>query len=127
MLIWTNFDRFAITYLIEVAWFKNLVFLKKLCLIICKHKRTWNEFSGLSFWWIFFFCNTTKTGHILLPDCIYFASYSVKCISCFKFRHLMTSNLIFLRTKRLLKWNKKHFFWFDKCFCLDLKIKLANM
>ena len=27
----------------------------------------------------------------MLPDCVYFPSYSVKCISCFMLRHLMMS------------------------------------
>ena len=26
MLTWTNFDSFAITYLIQVDWFKNFIF-----------------------------------------------------------------------------------------------------
>ena len=32
----------------------------------------------------FFFGNITKTGQIALTDCVYFRSYSVKCISCFR-------------------------------------------
>ena len=35
--------------------------------------------------------------------------------------------MIFSRTKRLLKWNKKHFFLILKCSPLDLKNKLAKM
>ena len=66
-------------------------------------------------------------SQISLTDCVYFPNYSVKCISCFMPGHLMTSwnlkmqnsKIWFSRErKELLKWNKKHFSWFDKCFRL---------
>ena len=47
------------------------------------------HFSGNFFF--FFFCNITQTYQISLSDCIYFPSYSVKCVSCFILRHFMTS------------------------------------
>ena len=31
------------------------------------------------------------TGHISLPDRVYFQSYSVKCVSWFMLEHMMTS------------------------------------
>ena len=40
MLILTNFDSFA-----KVARFKKFIFQQRLCLILCKQKRAWNEFS----------------------------------------------------------------------------------
>ena len=64
-------------------------------------------------------CNVIQTGQIFLPGCICFPSYSVKCISCFMLRHLMTSwdlNIwtfkiwLSLERKKLSKWNKEHFF-----------------
>ena len=47
MIIWTNFDSFAMTYLMQVARINN--FPIEVCLILCKHERAWNEFSGRSF------------------------------------------------------------------------------
>ena len=53
-----------------------------------------------------------------LLDCVYFASYSVKYVSCFMYRYLMTSwhlNIWKVKTwlsqerKELSRWNKKHF------------------
>ena len=49
ILTWTDFERFAITYLIEIACFKNFIFQWKLCLILCKHKRAWNCFQATVF------------------------------------------------------------------------------
>ena len=37
-----------------------------------------------------FFCNITWTGQTSLPNCAYFPSYSVKCVSCFMLTHFMT-------------------------------------
>ena len=82
MLIWINFDSFAIL---------------RLCLI---------------------FCNMIYTGQVSLTDCVYFPSCSVKCISFFMLRHLMTSWNLNIQNpklwfswewKELLQWNKKHF------------------
>ena len=38
----------------------------------------------------FFFCDITWTDQISLINCVYFSSYSVKCVSCFMLRHLIT-------------------------------------
>ena len=79
MLILTNFNSFAITYLIYAGCFKNIIFIfldRSFCRI---------------FWWNAFLCNMTWTGQISLTDCIYFPSYLVKYISCFMLRRLMTS------------------------------------
>ena len=46
MEVWTNFDSFAITYLISVACFKNFIFQEKLCLILSKHKRPGTSFQA---------------------------------------------------------------------------------
>ena len=40
MLIWTNCDSFANTYLMYVACFKKFNFQEKLCFILCKD-RAW--------------------------------------------------------------------------------------
>ena len=53
MRIQTNFDSFAITYLIQVDCFKNFIFQQRLWLILCKHKRAQNCFLGLNFCKIF--------------------------------------------------------------------------
>ena len=62
--------------------------------ILWNLNRAWN-FSRPHFSYNFLikklFCNVTYTGQISLPDCVYFPSYSIKCVSCFMFRHLMTS------------------------------------
>ena len=42
VLICTNFDSFANTYLIKVSCFKNFIVYQKLRLILCEHKRAWN-------------------------------------------------------------------------------------
>ena len=42
MMIWTNADTFAFTYLIQVPHFKNLIFQERLWFILWKHKRAWN-------------------------------------------------------------------------------------
>ena len=53
-----------------------------------------------NFFMKFFFCNMTWPSRVSLTDCVYFQSYSVKCISCFMLRHLMTSwNLKMLNSK----------------------------
>ena len=65
-----------------------------------------------------------------LADCVYFPSYSVKCISYFMLRHLMTSQNLKMcnfkiwfsrEQKELFKWNKKHFSYFDNYSRLDLQ------
>ena len=64
-----------------------------------------------------------QTGQISLTDCVYFWSYSVKCVSCFRLRHLIIS----WQFEYLKSWNKKHFSLFHKCCLLDTQNKLANM
>ena len=44
---------------------------------------------GCSFQAIFF-CNITGTSKLALPVCVYFPNYSVKHISCFMLRYLLT-------------------------------------
>ena len=77
-------------------------------------------------------------GIIILTTQIFTSveSYSVKCVSCFMLRHLMTSwhlNIWKLKIwlsqklKELSKWNKKHFSLLHKCSHLDLKDTLAKM
>ena len=39
------------------------------------------------------FCNIKQIGQISLPDCIYFPSCSLICVSCFMLRHFMTSSI----------------------------------
>ena len=65
-----------------------------------------------------------KLAKISSPNYVYFLSYSLKCVSCFMLRYLMTSwhlNIwkviiwISQEWKELLKWNKKKFFFFQKC------------
>ena len=43
------------------------------------------------------------------------------------FEYLKSQNLIISRTKRSLKWKKKHFSLFHKCSLLDLQNKLVKM
>ena len=51
-----------------------------------------------------------QTGPISLTDCVYFPSYSVKCISCFMLRHLMMWwNLKIRDTKILFSPEQKEF------------------
>ena len=38
-----------------------------------------------------FTLNVTCTDQISLPECVYFLSYSIKCVLCFMLRRLMTS------------------------------------
>ena len=71
------------------------------------------------------FCNVFLTGQTSLPDCVYFPSYSIKCIFCFILRHLMSWHLkiwkfktgLSQERKELSRWNKKHFFLFTSAFC----------
>ena len=35
--------------------------------------------------------NITQPVQLSSPDCVYFPSYRIKCVSCFMLRHLMTS------------------------------------
>ena len=64
----------------------------------------------------------TYSGQISLTDCVYFLSYSVKCIPCYMLRHLMASwnsiskilNLYFLENKDSFWSRKKKFFWIPK-------------
>ena len=75
--------------------------------------------------------------HCYSVYCIYFPSYSVRCVSCFILRHLMTSwHLTIWKVKiwlsqegnELSKWDKKLFFLFHKCSLLHLqKEKLAKI
>ena len=69
----------------------------------------------------FSFLMLHDTGHqILLPDCVYFPSYSVKSISCFKLRHSIRRpgdiwiseklKFYFPDQKELLKRNENFFF-----------------
>ena len=93
MLIWTNFETFAITYLIYAACFKNFICQWRLCLFANA------KGSGTSFQVAVFveFCDKTNfyhmvyTGQISLADCVYFSKYSVKRIPYFILRHLKTS------------------------------------
>ena len=102
------FGKILIVLLIHI--YMHIYIQKGLDLVFCR-----------SFWeifWIVFFLNLPQTDQISLTDCIYFASYLVKCISCFMVRHLMTpwnlniwnSKIWFSREwKTLLKWNENHF------------------
>ena len=71
----------------------------------------------------------------LLPDCVYFPSYSVKCVTCFMFGHLMTSwHLNIWKVKIRLSQerkepsnlDKKYFSLFHKCSLVDINNKLAK-
>ena len=77
------------------------------------------------------FCNYTKTGHISLPDCVYFPSYSIKCVLCFMLGHLKTSwDLIIWKFKIWLfqEWKElSNFYLFHKCSLLDIQNKLAKI
>ena len=63
------------------------------------------------------FCNITQTDQILLSDCVYFPSYSVKWVSFFMLGHFMTSwhlntwkvkMWLSQERKELSRLNKKH-------------------
>ena len=87
------------------------------------------------------FFNITESGQISLPDCVYFASYSIICVSCFLLRHMKRHD-IWISEKsinsRLTKFgylkNEKSF-WsdiktfssFHKCSLLDIQNQLAKM
>ena len=74
VLIQTNFDSFANTYLISVDFFKNSILQQRLCLILFQHKRAWNYFQVPDFAEFlnnfFFFFNVTQTEQIALTDCL---------------------------------------------------------
>ena len=52
-MVQTNFDGFAITYLIYAGCFTSFIFRQRSSLILCKHRRVWNQFSCCSFHRIF--------------------------------------------------------------------------
>ena len=81
MLIWTNSDSFGCTYLsslLEKFHFPVGVVLNSL-----QTQKDLELVFTLQFLWSFslnlFLCNMAKTSQILLTDCIYFQTYSVKC------------------------------------------------
>ena len=89
-----------------------LRFLFTVCSL--KIKRVWNYCPSHTFFIEFFifylfFCNITKTAQISLPDFAYFLSYSVKSVSCFTLRYLMTSkNLNIWKVKFWLSQERKY-------------------
>ena len=60
--------------------------------IVCDRTRIFGRNVFFAFFFIkIIFCNVTRTVQVSLPACGYFRCYSVKCISCFMLRFLMTS------------------------------------
>ena len=123
---------------------KKFIFQYRLCLILCKHTKE----PGTSFQVAVYvkpfdeiiFLTYDINWPNFIKDCIYFPGYSVKCISCFMLRYLMTlwklkiynSKIWFSwEWKELFKWNEKPFsqfekYWppqtpFNKCFFENLK------
>ena len=84
-----------------------------------------------------FFGNITETSQIWSPDCVYFSSYSLECVSHFMLSHfddfIRFENLwkvkIWLSQewKELSKSNKKHFSLFHKCSLADIQNKPVKM
>ena len=105
-----------------------------------KIKKGLDQFPGHIFYIIFlikkvFFWILHKTSQISLRDCVYFPSYSVKCVSYFMLTHLMWSWHLNIKIEiwlsqeggELFKWNKRHFWMFHKCSLLDIKNKVVKM
>ena len=66
MLVWTNFDSFAITYL---SSFKNFIFQQRLCLILWKQKKPETSFQTtvlVEFFWQNYSLWNMTTGQIYL-------------------------------------------------------------
>ena len=82
--------------------------------ILWKWKRFWNYKKNKNI----YFVMLHKLAQTSLPDCVYFPSYSIKCVSWFMHMHLMTSWHLNIRNfkillsqeqKELSKWNKTTF------------------
>ena len=94
MLIWTDFESFAITYPKISKTSKNLKSFKNFIFqFFANTKGLVTRFQAAILVEVFdkiFSFIILHTGQISLTDCIYFPSYSVKCI-CFMLRHFMVS------------------------------------
>ena len=107
MLTWTNFDSFAITYLMQVDCFKNFIFQQKLYLILCKYKRASNQFQDSVlvefFYEIFsFVVKFHYNGLCLLPKLfskMYFLFFGQVFDDVMKFENVEFKILIFSITK----------------------------
>ena len=131
MLICTNFDSFAITY---NKWIASIISFQRLCLILCKHKRTWNQSLGRSFCRMFLmklfllehYINWANfiTSLCLLPKLfskMYFLIQAQAFDDVMKSENLKFSNLIFSRTKRAFEVKQKTLFLVSQVLSFRIK------
>ena len=120
MLIWTNFDSFAIEYLISIL-LQKFHFAVEVVLNSLETRKGLELVFRLQFLYNFMMELFLLEYDINWPNFMnrvrLLPKYSVKCISCFMLRCLMRSwNLKIWNSKiwfsperkELLKWNKKH-------------------
>ena len=96
----------------------------------CDLKTSSKSFCVCKLYWKMKFLDLLK-----IFETVYFSSYSVKCISWFKLRHLMLKNLntwkvklsLSEEQKELLKRNKKHCSLFHKWSLLEIQNELTEV